>query len=67
MMFLKSFWSGTVYVFVARLWSPQSDSLLLAWELRQEFNNVQQRILFVTGKAIQGSSPILLNESKTDA
>jgi hypothetical protein len=50
-----------------RLWSPQSDSLLLAWELRQEFNNVQQRILFVTGKDIQGFSPILLNEIKMDA
>jgi hypothetical protein len=67
MMFLQSFWSGIVYVYVAKLWSWQNDSLMLAWELRQEFNNVQQRILFVTGKDIQGFSPILLNEIKMDA
>jgi len=47
--------------------SLQIDSLLLAWEFREEFNNVQQGMLFVIAEVCQGFSALLVNESKMDA
>jgi hypothetical protein len=38
------------------------DSLLFDWELREEFNNVRQGMIFVTAQVCQG-----LNERKMDA
>ncbi len=39
--------------------SVQIDSLLLAWEFREEFNNVQQGMLFVIGQVCHGFSPLV--------
>ncbi len=43
------------------------DSLLLAWEFREEFNNLQRGMLFVIAEVCQGFSALLVNESKIDA
>ncbi len=47
---------------MARSQKVQIDSLLFDSELREEFNNVQQGMIFVTAQVCQG-----LNERKMDA
>ncbi len=47
---------------MARCQRLQIDSLLFDWELREEFNNVGQGMIFVTAQVCQG-----LNERKMDA
>jgi hypothetical protein len=42
------------------------DSLLLDWDLREEFDNVRQGTIFVTAHVCQRFSP-LVNERKKDA
>jgi hypothetical protein len=37
----------------------QIDSLLLDWEFREELNNVQQCMMFVTAQVCQGFSPLV--------
>jgi hypothetical protein len=45
---------------VARWQRVQIDSLLFDWELREEFNNVQQARIFVTAQVCQGFFPLLV-------
>jgi hypothetical protein len=40
--------------------SLQIDSLLFDWELREELNNVQEGMIFVTAQVCQGFSPLLV-------
>jgi hypothetical protein len=43
----------------ARRQSLQIDFLLLDWEFREELNNVQQCMMFVTTQVCQGFSPLV--------
>jgi hypothetical protein len=43
----------------ARRQSLQIDSLLFDWEFREELNNVQQCMMFVTARVCQGFFPLV--------
>ncbi len=51
---------------MARSQRLQVDSLLLDWNLREEFNNVLKGMIFVNAQVCQGFS-LHVNERKMDA
>jgi hypothetical protein len=53
-----------LYISVARWQRVQIDSLLFDWELREEFNNVRQGMIFVAAQVCQGFSPLVWMKGK---